>query len=84
MTGRQASLWPRLVRSLDGREKNQHTFYLCQAPEGGPPTMTYFATIAGRRWPVDSRLIEGAASQSRIGRRRDNCLLSHSGNSLEM
>jgi SRSO17 transposase len=41
-----------LIRRLD-REKNQYTFYLCHAPEGRPATMTYFITIAGRRWPVE-------------------------------
>ena len=29
------------------------TFYLCWAPEGRPATMTYFITIAGRRWPAE-------------------------------
>lgn len=42
-----------LVRRLPGRGKNQYTFYLCWAPEGRPATMTYFVTIAGRRWPVE-------------------------------
>ena len=41
-----------LIRRLD-REKNPYTFYLCWAPEGRPATMTYFITIAGRRWPVE-------------------------------
>ena len=41
-----------LIRRLD-REKNPYTFYLCWAPEGTPATMTYFITIAGRRWPVE-------------------------------
>ncbi len=40
-----------LIRRLD-REENQYTFYLCWAPEGRPATMTYFITIAGRRWPI--------------------------------
>src|SRR5208282_287093 len=40
-----------LIRRLD-REENQYTFYLCWAPEGRPATMTYFITIAGRRWPA--------------------------------
>jgi hypothetical protein len=40
-----------LIRRLD-REKNPYTFYLCWAPEGRPATMTYFITIAGRRWTV--------------------------------
>ena len=42
-----------LIRRLPDREKNQYTFYLCWAPEGRPATMTYFITIAGRRWPVE-------------------------------
>jgi SRSO17 transposase len=42
-----------LIRRLAGREKNQYTFYLCWAPEDRPVTMTYFITIAGRRWPVE-------------------------------
>ena len=41
-----------LIRRLD-REQNPYTFYLCWAPEGRPATMTYFITIAGRRWPVE-------------------------------
>jgi SRSO17 transposase len=42
-----------LIRRLPAREKNQYTFYLCWAPEVRPATMTYFITIAGRRWPVE-------------------------------
>jgi SRSO17 transposase len=42
-----------LIRRLD-RQENQYTFYLCWAPEGRPATMTYFITIAGRRWPVET------------------------------
>ena len=41
-----------LIRRLD-REKNPYTFYLCWSPGGRPGTMTYFITIAGRRWPVE-------------------------------
>jgi hypothetical protein len=41
-----------LIRRLD-REQNPYTFYLCWAPEATPATMTYFITIAGRRWPVE-------------------------------
>ena len=41
-----------LIRRLPSREKNQYTFYLCWAPEDRAATMTYFITIAGRRWPV--------------------------------
>jgi SRSO17 transposase len=42
-----------LVRRLD-REENPYTFYLCWSPEGRPATITYFITIAGRRWPVET------------------------------
>ena len=42
-----------LIRRLLSRP-DQLTFYLCWAPEGRPATMTYFITIAGRRWPVRS------------------------------
>jgi hypothetical protein len=42
-----------LIRRLPDRAKNQYTFYLCYAPEGRPATLTYFITIAGRRWPVE-------------------------------
>jgi SRSO17 transposase len=41
-----------LIRRLD-RDQNQYTFCLCWAPDGRPATMTYFITIAGRRWPVE-------------------------------
>src|SRR5450756_702910 len=41
-----------LIRRLD-REKNPYTFCLCWAPEATPATITYFITIAGRRWPVE-------------------------------
>jgi SRSO17 transposase len=47
-----------LIRRLD-REKNQYTFYLCWAPEDRPATMTYFITIAGRRWPVEETFKTG-------------------------
>jgi len=47
-----------LIRRLD-REENQYTFYLCWAPEGRPATMTYFITIAGRRWPVETTFRTG-------------------------
>ena len=47
-----------LIRRAD-REKNQYTFYLCWAPEGRPATMTYFITIAGRRWPVETTFRTG-------------------------
>ncbi len=40
-----------LIRRLISRP-GQYTFYLCFAPEARPATVTYFVTIAGRRWPV--------------------------------
>ena len=42
-----------LIRRFPDRDKNQYAFYLCWAPDGRPATMTYFITIAGRRWPVE-------------------------------
>jgi SRSO17 transposase len=42
-----------LIRRFPDRDKNQYAFYLCWAPNGRPATMTYFITIAGRRWPVE-------------------------------
>jgi hypothetical protein len=48
-----------LIRRLPGRGKNQYTFYLCWAPEGRPATVTYFITIAGRRWPVETTFRTG-------------------------
>jgi len=47
-----------LIRRLD-REENQYTFYLCRAPEDRPATITYFITIAGRRWPVETTFRTG-------------------------
>jgi SRSO17 transposase len=47
-----------LIRRLD-RAENQCTFYLCWAPEDRPATMTYFITIAGRRWPVETTFRTG-------------------------
>ncbi len=44
-----------LIRRLD-RDQNRYTFYLCWSPEGRPATMTYFITIAGRRWPVENHV----------------------------
>jgi hypothetical protein len=41
-----------LIRRLLSRP-GQLTFYLCYAPEDRPATMTYFITIAGRRWPAE-------------------------------
>ena len=48
-----------LIRRLPDRGKNQYTFYLCHAPEGRPATLTYFITIAGRRWPVETTFRTG-------------------------
>jgi SRSO17 transposase len=42
-----------LIRRFPDRDNNQYAFYLCWAPQGRPATMTYFITIAGRRWPVE-------------------------------
>jgi hypothetical protein len=43
-----------LLATRDPRE-----FLLCYAPEGRPATMTYFITIAGRRWPVETTFRTG-------------------------
>lgn len=48
-----------LIRRLNSRDKNQYTFYLCWVPQGRPATMTYFVTIAGRRWPVETTFRTG-------------------------
>ena len=42
-----------LIRRFPDRDKNRYAFYLCWAPDGRPATITYFITIAGRRWPVE-------------------------------
>jgi SRSO17 transposase len=42
-----------LIRRFPDRDRNQYAFYLCWAPEARPATLTYFITIAGRRWPVE-------------------------------
>ena len=47
-----------LIRRLISRP-DQLTFYLCWAPPGTPATMTYFITIAGRRWPVEETFKTG-------------------------
>jgi SRSO17 transposase len=47
-----------LIRRLIARP-DQYTFYLCWAPPGRPATMTYFITIAGRRWPVEQTFKTG-------------------------
>jgi Transposase DDE domain len=47
-----------LIRRLISRPQ-AYTFYLCWAPPGRPATMTYFITIAGRRWPVEETFKTG-------------------------
>jgi SRSO17 transposase len=47
-----------LVRRLLSRP-DSHAFYLCWAPPDRPATMTYFITIAGRRWPVEETFKTG-------------------------
>jgi SRSO17 transposase len=47
-----------LIRRLISRPDDL-TFYLCWAPEGTPATMTYFITIAGRRWPAEQTFKTG-------------------------
>ena len=47
-----------LIRRLISRP-DSYTFYLCWAPPDRPATMTYFITIAGRRWPVEETFKTG-------------------------
>ena len=47
-----------LIRRLLSRPDDL-TFYLCWAPEGTPATMTFFVTIAGRRWPAEQTFKTG-------------------------
>src|SRR6266702_1082978 len=47
-----------LIRRLISRP-DSYTFYLTWAPPGRPATMTYFITIAGRRWPVEETFKTG-------------------------
>jgi len=47
-----------LIRRLISRP-DQLTFYLCWAPPGQPVTMTYFITMAGRRWPAEETFKTG-------------------------
>ena len=47
-----------LIRRLISRPDDL-TFYLCWAPEGTPATMTFFITIAGRRWPAEQTFKTG-------------------------
>ena len=55
-TGRPRELL--LIRRLLSRP-DQLTYYLCWAPEDRPATMTYFITIAGRRWPAEETVKTG-------------------------
>ena len=47
-----------LIRRLLSRPDSL-TFYLCWAPEDQPATMTFFVTIAGRRWPCEETFRTG-------------------------
>jgi SRSO17 transposase len=47
-----------LIRRLLSRPDNL-TFYLCWSPEGQPATMTFFITIAGRRWACEETFKTG-------------------------
>ena len=47
-----------LARRLISRPE-RITCYLCWAPEIRPATMTFFITIAGRRWPVEETFKTG-------------------------
>jgi SRSO17 transposase len=47
-----------LIRRLISRP-DQYTFYLSWAPPDRPAIMTYFITIAGRRWPVEETFTTG-------------------------
>ena len=47
-----------LIRRLISRPDDL-TFYLCWAPEDTPATMTFFVTIAGRRWPAEETFKTG-------------------------
>jgi len=47
-----------LIRRLISRP-DQLTFYLCWAPPGQPATMTFFITVAGRRWPAEETFRTG-------------------------
>ena len=47
-----------LIRRLISRPDNL-TFYLCWAPDGQPATMTFFITIAGRRWTCEETFKTG-------------------------
>jgi SRSO17 transposase len=66
--GPRCSDWALTVTGIDGQHllirrllsrPDQLTFYLCWAPSGRPATITYFITIAGRRWPVEETFKTG-------------------------
>ncbi len=66
--GPRYSDWAMTATGIDGQYllirrlisgPDQYTFYLCWAPPGRPATMTYFITIAGRRWPVEETFKTG-------------------------
>ena len=54
-----------LIRRLISRPDDL-TFYLCWAPEDTPATMTFFITIAGRRWPVEAN-VQDREGRTRLG-----------------
>jgi SRSO17 transposase len=47
-----------LIRRLISRPDDL-AYYLCWSPEGTPATMTYFITIAGRRWQAEQTFKTG-------------------------
>ena len=47
-----------LIRRLLSRPDHL-AFYLCWSPQGTPATMTFFITIAGRRWPAEETFKTG-------------------------
>ena len=47
-----------VIRRLISRPDDL-TFYLCWAPEDTPATMTFFITIASRRWPAEQTFKTG-------------------------
>jgi SRSO17 transposase len=50
-----------LARRTD-RDENRYTYYLCHAAAGHPATLTYFVTIAGKRWPIETSFKSGKDS----------------------
>src|SRR5215470_19003231 len=54
-----------LIRRLLSRP-DQYTFFLRWAPPDRPATMTYFITIAGRRWPVEETFKTGTAPRGAV------------------